>query len=160
MTERLEASLNCLRSLVGNSQDYAIFGSTAFVLNELLDREPKDIDLMASKVLWGNLFSSNGMKMNTPKAGDPPFLSYSEGWHTGMTIPLSIFYDWCDSTIDIPSLINKAEIVKGLRVIPVKDAVYHKQEGLRKVDMASEKFAYHIDDLARIRNLLSEGGRL
>lgn len=140
---------------VGEVHEHAIFGSTSLVLNGALNREPGDIDVFVSRRVWGALLARHeeGWFVETPNAGDPPILS-NENWE----IPVHLFYDWRDEKldIDVDRMLFDArpsEEDAAWRVIPVKEALRHKEEAFRwaEYDPSVNK---HGPDIVKIKRWL------
>jgi hypothetical protein len=135
----------------------------------VLSRVPGDVDVFVTRRVWGRLLERPGWEVLTPKAGDPPILSFADytinpDFLVGeSSIPLSLFYDWSDRFVemDAQDLIRKASSVKwevfDFRCIPVEDALAHKQFALQ---YSSQYVQKHIPDIAIIEEYLDRGESL
>lgn len=104
--------------------DYAIFGSTAIRLRGIIHRPVGDVDVFVTKVIWGKLLARNGWRVETPRAGDPPILTYD----LGLDAPIHVFFDWRDDAVDIDParLISESERVGDTRVATVREVLRQK----------------------------------
>lgn len=108
---------------VGGEAEYAIFGSTALRIREIIEREPEDIDVMVSRRVWGQLLDRHAWFVETPNAGDPPILTRTCGNN------LHLFFDWRDDAvyIDPEYVIDTAERVSGFCLCTVEEVLRHKK---------------------------------
>lgn len=72
--------------------EYVIFGSAVLYLHGIRDvNSVHDLDVFVSPRVWGALMgdkAATGMTVETPRAGDPPFLEYK------IDTPIHFFYAW------------------------------------------------------------------
>lgn len=143
---RLQASLR--GTAAWKTGEYSIFGSTALILREIIDREPGDIDVFVSRRIWGELLASPSWVVETPNAGDPPILSLKGD------IDLNLFFAWRDPMVEIDAedLIARSELVEtpwgSWKLAPVADVLYHKEQALSYGSAAVQK---HRPDIAACR---------
>lgn len=134
---RLQASLR--GTSAWKSGEYAIFGSTALILREIIDREPGDIDVFVSRRIWGELLASPSWVVETPNAGDPPILSLKGD------IDLNLFFAWRDPQVQIEAeeVIRDAELVQSpwgsWRCATVEEVLRHKEQALAYGSAAVQK---------------------
>lgn len=143
------AQLTHALSAVGCAEEYCIFGSVSLKIRGIIDRPIDDVDVAVSKAAWGRIFAARpGWIVETPNQFDPPILTFP------MSHPLHLFYEWADDrvTIDIPKLVENAEIVDGIRVAPIEEVLRHKNEALSYGTRAVQK---HVPDIAAIERFLA-----
>lgn len=72
--------------------DYVLFGSTVLYMHGIrAGNQIGDVDVFVRRDIWARLFERvirNGATIETPRAGDPPFLAYD------LSVPIHVFYDW------------------------------------------------------------------
>ena len=110
---------------IGGCADYVIFGSAVMKLHDLKD-EIGDIDVFVSAAMYGRLRESakiDRWSEKRPRQDDPPFMET----HVG-ALAVHMFYTWTsrDQWIDAPEAFASAEIVQGLRCIPLELVAFHK----------------------------------
>lgn len=94
------------------SNEYVIFGSAVMYLHDLRDvGSVHDLDVFVSPRVWGALMgdkASTGMTVETPRAGDPPFLEYK------IDTPIHFFYAWTDrdTWMNVPECFHRAETLQ------------------------------------------------
>jgi hypothetical protein len=137
--------------------EYAIFGSTALILRDIIHREPGDIDVFVTRRLWGTLLARPGWVVETPAAGDPPILSYK-----ATPLDLNLFFDWRDEmvSIDVDELLSEAESVDytGMifRCATVEEVLRQKHAALKANTEAVKK---HIPDIVACLTWLERRNR-
>lgn len=133
--------------------DYVLFGSAVLYLHGIRSGESVgDIDVFVTRHAWGNLLALDGVRVLTPRAGDPPFLEFHDLCRT----PIHVFYDWTarDGWLSVQECFDTAEDVRGATGYPFRCASLatiraHKDAAI------SRGHAKHVADVRAIDRYLT-----
>ncbi len=118
---KLQILLERLRGLNLPSDQFALFSSGPMAVRGL--REPGDLDVLVSKNLWDKLSQK---------------YSVEESWHGGKIRAIAEEIDAYDATaapISAEELIERADIIDGVRYVKLEDVVAAKKIEAREKDL-------------------------
>jgi hypothetical protein len=140
-----------LRVVGAAERDYVLFGSAVLWLHGIRD-EIGDVDVFVTGRVWGALWDlfqledDKQVTVETPRAGDPPFLSIPLASH-----PIHVFFDWSkrDEWLSVPDAFASAETVGGWRCVPLEMLRAWKATAHAE-NIDSARHQKHADDLVLI----------
>lgn len=151
MNTRVEGTLAHLSHQLGivdaTSRDYVLFGSGVMYLHSLRG-DVGDLDVYVTKEVWGKWLPLPNWMVKTPRADDPPYLTFLGG-----AIEIHAFFDWTwrDKWMDVRSCFQSSQQVYGFSCASLYEVLRHKREA------ANWNIAKHIRDIPVIEHHLAEG---